>query len=66
MHKDYLGDGVYAEVEQGMVRLSTNNGYGDHAVIFLEPEVFAALTRWWERVRRLEQQKQKDNETERD
>jgi hypothetical protein len=34
----YLGDGVYAAMDLGMIRLRTEGN-----VIYLEPEVYAAL-----------------------
>jgi hypothetical protein len=45
MSKEYLGDSVYADIEDGMVKLTTENGYPDDPrnVIFLEPEVYRAL-----------------------
>lgn len=48
MKKEYLGDSVYVEVENGMFKLTTNNGYPDDPrnVIFLEPEVWASLNRY--------------------
>lgn len=46
-HRTYLGDSVYAEVrDTGMIRLATNNGLFDSNVIYLEPEVYAALRRY--------------------
>jgi hypothetical protein len=41
----YLGDSVYAEVEDGMLKLTTNNSYPDDPrnVIFLDAEVILAL-----------------------
>ena len=45
MRKTYLGDGVYVELERGMIRLSTQRENGLH-VIYLEPEVFKALVDW--------------------
>ena len=41
----YLGDSVYVEIEEGMLKLTTHNGYPDDPrnVIYLEPEVVAAL-----------------------
>ncbi len=50
--KEYLGDSVYVEVETGMVKLTTNNGHPDDPrnIIYLEPEVFTALTNWYTRV----------------
>lgn len=39
--KIYLGDSVYVEQENGMIKLTTNNGYPDDPrnVIYLESEV---------------------------
>ncbi len=48
-HKDYLGDSVYVCVENGMVKLTTENGEGASNVIYLEPEVFRALISWHKR-----------------
>lgn len=41
--KQYLGDSVYASIEGGMIKLTTENGYGPSNEIFLEPEVYEAL-----------------------
>ncbi len=41
--KTYIGDSVYAEFENGMIKLTTNNGVGDSNTILLEQEVFNAL-----------------------
>jgi hypothetical protein len=41
--KQYLGDGVFVEMEGDMVKLSTEDGDSTANVIFLEPEVFANL-----------------------
>lgn len=45
----YLGDSVYVEVERGMVKLTTENGWpGDPSnTIFLEEPVMRALIEWW-------------------
>jgi hypothetical protein len=46
MHKDYLGDSVYAEMDDvmpEMITLTTENGYGPSNTIHLEPEVVTAL-----------------------
>lgn len=43
MNKVYLGDSVYAEEARGMIRLTTDNGFGPSNEIFLEPEVFEEL-----------------------
>lgn len=47
-HKTYLGDSVYAEIERGMIKLTTENGYPDDPrnIIFLETEVYDALQKW--------------------
>lgn len=39
----YLGDGVYAEVESGMIKLTTRDGARVTNTIYLEPDVFDAL-----------------------
>ena len=44
----YLGDGVYASIERGMIQLTTGHHlphYAD-ATIYLEPEVFEALIQY--------------------
>ena len=48
MHKVYLGDSVYADIEDGMLKLTTENGYADDPrnVIFLQPKVYSALTKY--------------------
>lgn len=47
--KQYLGDSVYAELERGMLKLTTDNGMGPSNTIYMEPEVYTALTRYVER-----------------
>lgn len=44
----YLGDSVYAEIIDGMLRLTTNNGMGPSNTIFIEPKVYEALVKWLE------------------
>lgn len=46
---DYLGDGVYADMDGQMVRLTTENGVEATNEIFLEPEIVLALVRYAER-----------------
>jgi len=48
MNKVYLGDSVYAEWENGMLLLTTNNGHPDDPrnKIYLEPEVIRALNKY--------------------
>lgn len=52
-HADHLGDGVYAAIECGMIRLTTGAHEGPHVTntIYLEPEIYAALVRYVDRVR---------------
>lgn len=50
MTKTYLGDGVYADIVQGMIVLTTENGVDVSNTIFLEPEVYAALQEWVQRI----------------
>jgi hypothetical protein len=44
--KTYLGDAVYAEVRDGMIWLTTENGISVTNEIALEVEVFEALVRY--------------------
>lgn len=53
MKKAYLGDSVYARNENGMLALTTENGYGPSNEIFLEPEVIEAMFMFLERTRNL-------------
>jgi hypothetical protein len=50
MDKRYLGDSVYVEIENGTLKLTTNNGYPDDPrnVIYLEPEGLHALNQYYE------------------
>ena len=41
--KEFLGDGVYVEVENRMFKLTTENGIETTNTIFLEPGVYLAL-----------------------
>lgn len=43
---DYLGDSVYACVDEGAIFIYTDNGFGPENRICLEPEVIAALVRF--------------------
>lgn len=48
IEKRYLGDGVYATVENGMIRLATEAPAGHPNIIYLEPEVMQALQQYYE------------------
>ena len=39
----YLGDSVYAAIENGMLKLTTDNGAGASNTIYLEAETYDAL-----------------------
>jgi hypothetical protein len=45
--KRYLGDSVYAEIEGGLLKVTTENGDGPTNTIYFEPEVYLALTQFW-------------------
>lgn len=51
-YKSYLGDSVYAELDfdRGMVKLTTENGFGPSNTIWMEPDVLDALVAWYARV----------------
>lgn len=55
MNKTYLGDSVYAETENGMLKLTTHNGYPDDPrnVIYLDPVVVVALMDYLEYLKKL-------------
>lgn len=48
--KTYLGDAVYAEIEGGMVKLTTEDGVEATNTIWLEPEVYERLLKYVERI----------------
>lgn len=50
MAKTYIGDGVYVEIEAGMLKLSTERENGEH-FIFLEAEAMDALVSYYERAK---------------
>jgi hypothetical protein len=52
MHKEYLGDSVYADFEDGMLKLTTENGEGPNNTIFIEKEVYYALVRYVDQIKR--------------
>jgi hypothetical protein len=56
--KSYLGDGVYVELERGMIKLTTGederNGEAQNT-IYLESEVFHNLKEWANRMAHLQQ-----------
>jgi predicted ATPase len=48
--KTYLGDSVYADIENGMVKLTTENGLGASNTIYMEREVTNNFERWLARL----------------
>lgn len=50
--KAYLGDGVYVDVCQLGILLTTENGITATNTIILEPKIFRALLAWEQRLRR--------------
>lgn len=48
--KEYLGDGVYVEIDRGMLRLTTENGIDTTNEIFLEGIVIAKLLRYMTKI----------------
>ena len=47
--KTYLGDGVYVTIENGMIKLTAENGLRATDTIYLEREVMAMLVAWCQR-----------------
>jgi hypothetical protein len=60
-HKDYLGDSVYVEIEDGMLKLYLDNGHGPSDTIYLEPEVYDALTRYVARLKSIYAEKPEES-----
>ena len=52
MDKEYLGDSVYAEIEQGMLKLTTDNGgaMGPSNTIYLEMPIFRKVVDYVQRL----------------
>jgi len=48
----YLGDSVYAGLDEGRVALYLDNGFGPTCVIILEPEVLSEFQRWLDLIRK--------------
>jgi len=48
VHKVYLGDSVYAALQDGLLMLTTENGLGPTNTIYLEPEVIQNLQMYLE------------------
>lgn len=46
MNKQYLGDAVYVEIENGMFKLTTENGINITNEIFLYEYVYRSLVRY--------------------
>jgi len=44
--KVYLGDSVYADIENGMIKLTTEDCVDESNTIYLEPEVYNALVQY--------------------
>lgn len=51
MSKSYLGDGVYVDVERGMLKLTTEDGISTTNEIFLDPAVYESLVKYVDRLR---------------
>lgn len=52
MTKEYLGDAVYVETDGYGLTLTTEDGYRATNTIYLEPEVYNALVRYVESLKR--------------
>jgi hypothetical protein len=59
IQKEYLGDAVYIEWQDGMLKLTTENGISATNTIYLEPAVLAAFEDYVRRAD-LETKQQKD------
>lgn len=50
MNKEYLGDGVYVEVKNGMVKLTTHSGPTESNTIYMEKAVIDTFLLWLKRL----------------
>ncbi len=50
VEKGYLGDGVYVEFENGMFKVTTEDGIRATNTVYFEPEVYHAFVRYATRV----------------
>lgn len=48
--KTYLGDGLYAEFDGYMIRLSASNGIFDTNAVYLEPKVLIRFLDYIEKI----------------
>ena len=62
MNKHYLGDGVFIELEDNMIKLTTENGIEITNTIFMESKVYNNLTEWINRLQHIESNKESNNE----
>jgi hypothetical protein len=44
--RTYIGDSVYACIEDGMIKLTTEDGRSTTNTIFLDPDTWANLQAW--------------------
>ena len=52
--KEYLGDSVYATIDDGGLILTTENGMGPNNTIYIDPDVYESLIKF---VQRMEERK---------
>jgi hypothetical protein len=50
-HEEYLGDGLYAQVEGGIIRLRAPRGFGVDHVVYLDEFVLEAFEQFVKRHR---------------
>jgi hypothetical protein len=48
--KAYLGDGVYVDLDSGMIKLTTEDGIQATNTIYLEAEVYQNFIQWVKRL----------------
>jgi len=53
MSKQYIGDSVYVDFDGFGLMLTTENGLGPNNAIYMEPEVWTALTKYVENLKAL-------------
>jgi hypothetical protein len=48
--REYLGDGLYVELDGHQLKLVASDGIRDHDTVYLEPSTFAALVDYVKRI----------------
>jgi len=51
MNKEYIGDGVYVDMKDNVLILTTENGIHTTNIIYLEPDIYMNLVNYVKEIR---------------